>query len=188
MTPFTGDKVSITLNLDDRPQDFEAEASTANKYLNSITKRYPAPAVVFCSRELENGLVEFATSKWAMSGSLPTDEAFRAKARGILKLNVTAADDPVLLEKFKTMMLGRLGLTQPASSVGTTGLAMEGIVEESPVTNTVSAAGASEMSPGALNLDVNVSESEMNDILKDMSYEFTHGGDLMVDGGGNMLI
>lgn len=190
MTPFEGDKVSVTLNLDDRPQEFETEASTANKYLQSIVKRYPAPALVFCSRELENGLVDFATRKAATSGgSLPTDEALRVKAREILKLNVTAADDPVLLEKFKTMLLVRLGLGQPAAAAaaaGATGLAMEGIVEAP--TSTTASTSASEVSPGALNLDVNVSESEMNDILKDMSYDFVQGGDLMVDGGGNMLI
>ena len=180
MTPFDGDKVSIALaGHEDHP--FETEASTVNKYLQSLTKRYPAPAVVFCSRELEAGLTDFVTRGMATSGgAMPSDEALRAKAREILKLDITAADDLVLLEKFKAMMLAKLG-SQITGAVGTTALPMEGIIEDPLITT------GPEVSPASLNLDLNVSESEMNDILKDMSYEFVDGGDLIIGGNVNMI-
>ncbi|MCQ6463584.1 hypothetical protein NPN16_24770, partial [Vibrio parahaemolyticus] len=43
-------------------------------------------------------------------GHFPSDEDLRAKAREILGTQNTAADNPVLSEKFKDMMKEKLGL------------------------------------------------------------------------------
>lgn len=110
---------------------FVAEKQTANKYVRGFKTRWQRPAVVFCSRELEKGLVDFVTScvmgntnggggGAGTSGIFPTDEAIRAKAREIQKMSTTSADDVVLLEKFKNMMRTRLGLPSASTSSGST--------------------------------------------------------------------
>jgi len=98
------DKVPIELR--DGARLFETESSTANKFLQTFTTRYAAPATVFCSRELERGLTEFTEGELA-KGAFPADGALQQKAREILGTPATAADDAVLLGKFKDMMQAR---------------------------------------------------------------------------------
>jgi hypothetical protein len=158
VTPFTeSDTVVISLRSGTKP--FETEASTANKFLKSLSTRSP-PAVVFCSRELEHALAEFVTAE-VTSASLglttvpfPSDDTLRAKAREILGVQNTAADDPVLLEKFKSMMQEKLGLKQ--TGTGTT-----------PVV-------AETQQPDVLPLDMEVTltDGELTDILQDMNFDF----------------
>lgn len=142
---------------------FVAERETANKYVRGFRTRWQRPAVVFCSRELEKGLVEFVTScvmgtsdgsgggGGGARGMFPSDEAIRAKAREIQKMSTTSADDVVLLEKFKNMMRERLGLVSAFTSLGSTpgfsevggsmGLMQSSSVDTSAVPSPVTAAG-----------------------------------------------
>ena len=78
------------------------KASTANKFLNSMATRYEPLAAVFCSRELEQGLNEFVKAE-SSKGTFPSDEALKSKAREILRTDETAADDAVVLDKFKAL-------------------------------------------------------------------------------------
>ena len=77
-------------------------ARTAANFLESMPQRWQKPAIIFCSRDLEHGLNEFVKTEMAR-GDAPSDEALRAKAREILGVERTPADEVELLEKFKAM-------------------------------------------------------------------------------------
>ncbi len=81
---------------------FNVKAITAAKFLESMPQRWQKPATVFCSRDLENGLNEFVKVEME-KGSVPSDDALRAKAREILGMERTSADEVELLKKFKAM-------------------------------------------------------------------------------------
>ncbi|KAK3352969.1 hypothetical protein B0T25DRAFT_455493 [Lasiosphaeria hispida] len=165
------------------------DSATANKYLSTFTTRQQPPAVVFCSRELENGLAEFVTGQVALLGyragaaaAFPDDEAIRARAREIIKTSRTPADDPVLLEKFKEMMREKLGLAASAPSQGQS-------QEQGPTQSHSLLSGTGAGPPPPLSLDMGLTpqvnldftEGELNDILQDMDFDF---GD-MVDFGSD---
>lgn len=82
---------------------FQADQRAVDSYLQGFKARYPRPPAVFCSRELEGGLTEFMESQQITMGAPPSDEMLRAKAREILGTETTAADDSVLLERFKAV-------------------------------------------------------------------------------------
>lgn len=67
--------------------------------------------LVFAHRAFEDRLVQFAVAEVAKSGKLPSDDAIRARARevaGHTTTTTTPADDAVLLERFKTMVVERV--------------------------------------------------------------------------------
>ncbi|KAK3485842.1 uncharacterized protein B0T23DRAFT_366201 [Neurospora hispaniola] len=125
-------ETDIPIQMKEAKRMFVAEKQTANKYVRGFKTRWQRPAMVFCSRELEKGLIKFVTTcvregsdgggggGGAARGMFPSDEAIRAKAREIQQLSTTSADDVVLLEKFKNMMRERLGLISASSSQGST--------------------------------------------------------------------
>ncbi|KAL3421201.1 C2H2 type zinc finger containing protein [Phlyctema vagabunda] len=94
------DESNVVINMQEK--EMRVKASTANKFLKSLTTRYSRVPTVFCSRELENGLNSYVKSEVA-KGLCPTDADLQAKARDILGTTETAADDMQLLEKFKAM-------------------------------------------------------------------------------------
>lgn len=74
---------------------------TANQFAHAIcTGQYRPPAGVFCSHELEAGL-DLYMEECIANLDYPSDERLRLKAREILGMDVTAADNPKLLETFK---------------------------------------------------------------------------------------
>lgn len=82
---------------------------------------------VFASQEFEDKLVQFAVSEVASSGRMPPDEAIQARAKELSGFEVwqtapTPADDPLLLDKFKKLVVERvtavLGGQDGASSSG----------------------------------------------------------------------
>ena len=85
-----------------RDKTMKVRKETAGEFVKSIANRYQAPAQIFCSRELENKLHDMLIQGMA-TGILPTDEQLRAKAREVLGVEKTAADDDQLLEKLKAM-------------------------------------------------------------------------------------
>ncbi|KAI1811370.1 hypothetical protein GGS20DRAFT_111871 [Poronia punctata] len=111
--PYVSPNPSATIErLDGNPQilirdevrPFESDADTANHFLQTFTRRYPAPAKIFCSRELENGLTEYVKREVQTTGVFPDDDRLRERARNIMGMQRTACDDPVLLEKFKASL------------------------------------------------------------------------------------
>ena len=125
----------------------------------------------------------------AAAAAFPSDEAIRTKARDILKTPNTAADDPVLLEKFKVMMKQRLRLMgSAADSEFNPGGALnrdpsflaEKAVSEADLLLPLNASPSQE-------IDMTLTEGELNDILQEMNFDF---GDLATEplgGGGAML-
>ncbi|KAK6603104.1 C2H2 type zinc finger domain-containing protein [Botrytis cinerea] len=87
--------------IDEREKIVKLRGKTANGYIKGLKQRYKMPAQVFCSRELEEALLDLVKSEKAQ-GRVPSDELLRAKAREILNMPNTAADNSQLLEKFKT--------------------------------------------------------------------------------------
>ncbi|TGO82420.1 hypothetical protein BPOR_0835g00040 [Botrytis porri] len=88
--------------MDESEKIVKLRGNPANEYTNSLKQRYKIPAQVFCSRELEEALSDLVKTEKAQ-GRVPSDELLRAKAREILNVSDTAADDSQLLEKFKTL-------------------------------------------------------------------------------------
>lgn len=64
---------------------------------------------MFCARELEEGLRSLVHFEVKNRGQFPDDETLRQRGRDILGTQDTAADDPVLLDKFKTLVREELG-------------------------------------------------------------------------------
>ncbi len=81
---------------------FNIKAKTAQKFANGLMERWQKPAKVFCSRDLETRLSQYVQSEMA-AARCPSDESLRAKAREIMNMDQTSADDPELLQKFKEM-------------------------------------------------------------------------------------
>ncbi|KAL6861066.1 C2H2 type zinc finger-containing protein [Trichoderma novae-zelandiae] len=133
--------------------------SAVNSYLEELTSSpNRKPAVIFCSRELEWGLQQYAKGCFMDKGVLPSDTALKTKAREILQAAHTAADDPVLLDKFKAWLLTRL----PQLASG------EPIRQEVDGFHSLPSAVPT-------NMDVNISDAELGDILKDMDFDFGLG-------------
>jgi hypothetical protein len=94
-----GDEVPVS--VDDRTYNVRKE--TAEQFLRDLAAgRYPKPASVFCSRDLENGLNAFV-EECIRQGRIPSDDDLRNRASEILGVKRTAADDPKLLARFKAM-------------------------------------------------------------------------------------
>ena len=91
----------VPVSVDNRTYNVRKE--TAGQFLRDLhAGRYQAPASVFCSRELENGLNAYVED-CIMNRMIPTDDDLRARAREILGVDHTAADEPKLLASFKAM-------------------------------------------------------------------------------------
>ncbi|GAP84795.1 putative C2H2 type zinc finger containing protein [Rosellinia necatrix] len=172
--------------LNDEVKPFESEASTANHFLRTFTQRYPAPAKIFCSRDLENGLTEYVKRELQKTGLFPSDTQLQSRARDIMSMQKTPCDDPVLLGKFKAALQGNLPVQQSLPTGGDFAFDFGAALPISmPTTSTLSAeltssittSGPSLSVPAAdtiyteMDLDLNFTEQELNDILQDVSYE-----------------
>ncbi|ESZ95442.1 hypothetical protein SBOR_4183 [Sclerotinia borealis F-4128] len=87
--------------MDESEKIVKLRGETANGYIQGLKQRYKMPAQVFCSRELEEALLDLVKTE-NEQGRVPTDELLKARARDALNVSNTAADDKELLEKFKT--------------------------------------------------------------------------------------
>lgn len=87
--------------IDNRP--YTVSKDTAERYMHALCDgQFRFPASVFCSRELEDGLNAYI-EECIMGLTIPSDDDLRTKAREILGVDHTAADDPKLLQTFKSM-------------------------------------------------------------------------------------
>lgn len=152
--PFS-DKVQV--NMRHGAKTFTAGQSAANSFLETLTSDNCRPGNVFCSRELETGLVDFVERKVGDSGQLPSDEALQERAKQIVHSPQTAADDPILLQKFKDRMLEKLPHALPAADA-----------DAPPLLPT--------------NMDVNISDEELGNMLQDMDFAF-NAADMSMDTG-----
>lgn len=100
------DKVEIFVR--DNATPFETNQAALDRYIETFASRYERPAAVFCSRELETGLVGYVKADIAGGAGFPSDEGLRLRARQIVGSEETAADDPTLLAKFKVWAMSQL--------------------------------------------------------------------------------
>ncbi|KAI8964451.1 hypothetical protein F5Y11DRAFT_345594 [Daldinia sp. FL1419] len=168
-----------TIFVNDNARPFEPAASTANRFLKSFTHRYPAPAKVFCSRELENGLTEYVRREIGRTGVFPSDNQLRERGRQIMAMQRTSCDDPALLERFKAAVQSA-NLSDPSTSAQdgrplTPGVAAD-IATVTAGTNPSTSDAALSMLPEDMDMDFQFTEQEMNDILQDVSPDFEGGG------------
>ncbi|KAG8407106.1 hypothetical protein J3458_020600 [Metarhizium acridum] len=145
--PFLQD---VEVNMRDGAKLFKAGHDAANHFLETLLSENSRPANVFCSRELEAGLVQFVKKNVTDTGRLPTDAAMQMRAKDIVNATETAADDPVLLEKFKAWMKGQLAHALPADDDQT----------------------SQQPSLLPMNMDMNITDAELGDILKEMDFNF----------------
>lgn len=135
------------------------------------------PATIFCSRELEKGLLEYVLAEVALLGpaGFPSDVAIKSKAREIIQRPTTAADDDVLLLKFKAAARERLGLPDAGSS---------------PANVSTAPSDPMQISAMPLDIDLGITDSEITDILQDMDFDFgqTEDGGAPLDGFGDTTL
>ncbi|KAI0525862.1 hypothetical protein F5B22DRAFT_588078 [Xylaria bambusicola] len=179
--------------LRDDAKPFESEAATANHFLRTFTQRYPAPAKIFCSRDLENGLTEYVKRELHKTGVFPSDAQLQERARDIMSMQKTPCDDPTLLGKFKAALQGTIPAQQPLPMNSSLPLDFPlSIPAPIPAASALSAGLASSIPPPAtalavpvtepwsteMDLDLSFTEQELNDILQDVSYGITDNAQL----------
>ncbi|KAI0971432.1 hypothetical protein F4678DRAFT_432887 [Xylaria arbuscula] len=183
MEPLHGNP-QIYLRDDAKP--FESEAATANHFLQTFTQRYPAPAKIFCSRELENGLTEYVRRELLKTGIFPSDAQLQTRARDIMSMQKTPCDDLNLLGKFKAALQATLPAQNslPANTnfaldfttasvpalVPTTSALSAGLASSIPSLDPALSVPAADPWPTDMDLDLNFTEQELSDILQDVSY------------------
>ncbi|CZT09982.1 related to monocarboxylate transporter 4 [Rhynchosporium agropyri] len=96
------ENVDVPVTIDHKT--YNVSGKTARGFVKGLSEagRWAKPAQVFCSRDLEQKLGDYMRSSLA-AGHCPSDEEIRAKAREVLGMEETAADDVELLRKFKAM-------------------------------------------------------------------------------------
>lgn len=155
-------KDSVDVSMQQGAKSFKAGHSAANRFLNTLRSTKSRPAAIFCSRELENGLVAYVQEHALANGDMPTDDQLKQKGREILGSDTTSAEDAVVLEKFKEFMRDKLSFAQPGSK---------------------SVAPVMDVQPG---MSLDLSEADMNSMLKDMECEF--GADAIAEHSGGVKL
>lgn len=213
MTPFPQDTGTLGNGAPTKPSVVSVPASAATRFIQALPTRHPPPPSVFCSRELERELCGFVAGEVLATGGgvFPSDEAIRERARAFLRTDRTAADDPVLLGKFKDMMKARLGLAGGSASAGHSGDGGGGgsgggggeragqTGEERQETTGLAFAAGSAIAPGPgpapvpaapVAADAELSATmgaEFGDVVQHMDFDFDLG-DLMGGGGEEMTM
>ncbi|CAI4210627.1 unnamed protein product [Parascedosporium putredinis] len=187
VTHYSGSEV-VQVPMGPAGRQFETSTSAANRFLETISSRYPRPGRVFCARELEEGL--------------------RAYVK--FEHGETAADDQVLLNKFKKMIQdgeeesddgsANRGHTMdhgeevPVVSAGPVGGILSPIpVAPRPVMGTQMPAlpcfGMSSSYEGiAANMDISMTDADIDGMLmQDMDFDTIFEQQCTETGGNEML-
>jgi hypothetical protein len=164
-----GTSASIIVSDEDAARRLQLQPATANKYLQNFTARQDPPATIFCSRELEKGLIDFSLERTAMTGQIPGDEEIRARAREILGVQSTAADDAVLLAKFRDMVRDKIITMTSEQQAANEAAAAASVPTTMAAPGAVSSAAAFSGLTAIPN--VAISNSELDDILLGMELD-----------------
>ncbi|KAK8042477.1 hypothetical protein PG994_012960 [Apiospora phragmitis] len=81
--------------------------------------RHETPTRTFGNPQLAIGLTAYVRRELQKTGIFPSDTDLQARARDIMSMQKTPADDPVLLGKFKASLQGPLSMATAASAVPT---------------------------------------------------------------------
>lgn len=99
---------AVPVEMRDGAKAFMAGPIAANSFVDTLAEPHTRPARVFCSRELESRLLQYAERYVLTHGNMPSDEALRTTGKDILQTAETAADDDVLLGKFKELLYEKM--------------------------------------------------------------------------------
>lgn len=156
-------------------KEFEPDVETANRFLQTFTKRYEAPAKVFCSRELENGLSAYVKREMQKTGVFPTDEQLRLRARDIMGMQSTPADDANLLAQFKSVVQ-QDSLTSPITT--DTGGAVLSQSQQPCLAATDCMISETPDQEGIFmaDMDLNFTEQELDDLVRRSTEGFAASG------------
>ena len=191
---YNGDEV-VQVPVGPAGRQFETSTSAANRYLQTISSRYPRPGRVFCARELEEGLRTFVQFEVKNRGQFPDDDALRRRGRDILGTQDTAADDQVLLGKFKKLMQEELsGSSSTSSTAGETRVNGGGsavILAPIPVAPSLTSEqpfppdfGKGLPQEVGTNMDVNMTDNDISNMLMhDMNFDTIFEQQTMEMGG-----
>lgn len=132
--------------------------NATNIYMDTLRNPGCKPATVFCSRELEQGLIGFVKEHAAThEGSMPSDQDIMRKGREVLHSQTTAAEDPVLLGKFKAHVRENLPCLRGDEDE-------EDLVQVSPVLNQQDLAGGVPL--------LSMTDAEVDSMLQEMDFDF----------------
>ncbi|KAK4165975.1 homeobox protein 4 [Cladorrhinum sp. PSN259] len=179
----------LSINMRDGAKPFSAHATTANQFIKALAldpQRNPPPAAVFCSRELEKGLAEFLQLEVMDKGRLPSDERIKEKARELVGTDKTAADDEVLLAKFKELMQERLGMNLqedgleglgfgPGLGLQTQQQQQQQVMQTQTQTQTQTQ-GQGQQDIFDMSMEDMFKPGELDDVLAGMDFDFTELG------------
>lgn len=159
----------MQITLQNGTKAFTAGQSVANSFLQELKSRYPRPATIFCSRELELGLISFVKAHIEATGRLPLTELVRTEGKRIHKYEPSPMDDEALVGKFQEWMTRKFPNAQSPSAA---------TVRE----------GESEPFFMPMNMDVNISDEELGNILQDMDFDFQGQQGAEPDGGVSLAM
>lgn len=164
-----------------KQKSYSIKAATADEYVRNLRERYGPPAEVFCSRDLERGLIKFVGDEMLL-GHCPSDDALRAQARKILGVEHTAADDIFLLEKFKA--LHGIVAREDDPTGGAVGVGAATILEAGTGVKSSAAAAINNPPFSNMNHDICMGVHDIMDPADDMFAHFEM--DLDLSAGMNM--
>ncbi|WQF83479.1 Putative Homeobox domain, HTH CenpB-type DNA-binding domain, Homeobox-like domain superfamily [Colletotrichum destructivum] len=167
MAPFSEKTTDVPIR---NVKVFEIQSDITNRYLETFKTRYPKPATIFCSRELEDGLVKFVETEMALSGQFPDDDSLRAHASFILNAPETAANDSALLGKFKGWMMTR---GQQSGQQQKRQQQQPVLFHPQPRMPAPSASASASVPTLPTGMDLTLSDAEMNNILRDMNFDLS---------------
>lgn len=121
MDPFDG---AVPVEMRDGAKPFIAGPTAANSFVDTLAEPQSRPAKVFCSRELEAKLLQFAERHVLTHGDMPSDEILREAARQFLQTETTSADDDSLLSKFKDLVYEKMPFLQKKQSSDVSGASL----------------------------------------------------------------
>ncbi|KAH9891474.1 hypothetical protein F4778DRAFT_751716 [Xylariomycetidae sp. FL2044] len=173
-------------------KSFEPEVASPNRYQKSLTQRSPALTETFWPKELESGLSDHVRRELRSTGVFPSDDALRQRARQIMGMQKTPCDDATVLGKIKAAMQAQgqdraAGMAElPGATPSPVDLSTLGYLPAG-----LSATTTPNIAPGlidgggflghgvsqslGMDLDLNFTEQEMNDLLQDASFGFGTG-------------
>lgn len=155
------------------------DMATASQAGQLDPMRHETPTRTFGNPQLASGLTAYVRRELQKTGIFPSDAELQARARDIMSMQKTPADDHVLLGKFKASLQGPL-------SVATASIAVP-----APAAPSVTAPG---MQSGAvpvselpdeefqfpMDMDINFTEQELDSLVREMNSSAASGSPLSI--------
>lgn len=141
--------------------------------------RHETPTRTFGNHQLASGLTAYVRRELQKTGIFPSDAELQARARDIMSMQRTPADDPVLLGKFKASLqvplsVAAVDIAVPAptsSSVMTSGMQSGAMpITESP----------DDEFQFPMDMDINFTEQELDSLVREMNSSAPSGSPLSI--------